>query len=104
MNLEILKDRILKWGEDRSFPGNATEIGQCRKLVEEANEALAAALVGDTVELVDAIGDTFVVLTLLCQVSGLKLEHCVADALEVIEQRDPSKGRWKDGAWVKGSK
>ena len=104
-----------KWPED-----GGDLIGQARKLQEEANEVLEAAAIldmfdnlllkydttGDNGEaykvaqelLVDGIGDTLVVLAVICAGQGLDLRECLKHAYYQIKDR---KGRMIKGKFVK---
>lgn len=104
-----------KWPED-----GGDLIGQARKLQEEANEVLEAAakitqafsmkpgnfypelqeqMLDDAFdELADGIGDTLVVLVVICAGQGLDLRECLKIAYYDIKDR---KGRMINGKFVK---
>lgn len=105
------------------WPENGGDlIGQARKLQEEANEVLEAAakitqafnmgtgnfypypelqehLLDNALdELMDGVGDTLVVLAIICAGQGLDLRECLKYAYYQIKDR---KGRMINGKFVK---
>ena len=126
--LESLTGAIHQWGRERGIHQNGNLVSQSQKLIEEAQETLAAAprfAAADKAlehlsdpnfesdrevvdeyeaaykEFADGIGDTFVVLVQLCAIAGVTLEDCVEAAYEEIRDR---KGHLnEDGVFVKES-
>lgn len=119
----ILKITYQKDGETTfDFPeGGGTLLGQARKLVEEAQEALEAAAVIEAFDrlftdyshaeggdeylnardlLRDAIGDTFIVLCILSAGADVALTACIEEAWHEIKNR---KGRMINGKFVKAA-
>jgi hypothetical protein len=123
-----LANAVIQWGIDRKIcnlkPG-ATLFGQSEKLVEEATEVLTAVYGLATIEQLfdeygenlpaddtplqekyakfcndfdDGIGDTLVVLILLCEMANTNLTTCLAKAYNEIKDR---KGEMIDGKFVK---
>lgn len=100
--------------------GGGTLVGQARKLVEEATEVLEAATMLDMLAgiqmadpethcealreaeqlLIDGIGDTAVVLSVICGGEGLSLLDCFKEAYMEIKDR---KGRMINGKFVKAA-
>jgi len=126
--LESLTGAIHQWGRERGIHQNGNLASQAEKLIEEAQETLAAAPrlaaanssldhlddpnfddreVVDEYEaaykeFADGIGDTFVVLVQLCAIAKIDLEDCVYNAYQEIRDR---KGHLNaDGVFVKESK
>ena len=115
--LESLTGAIHQWGRERGIHQNGNLVSQSQKLIEEAQETLAAAprlaaansSLEDYVEygaaykeFADGIGDTFVVLVQLCAIAKIDLEDCVYNAYQEIRDR---KGYLnEDGVFVKESK
>lgn len=121
--LESLTGAIHQWGRERGIHQNGNLVSQAQKLIEEAQETLAAAPAFDAHKndktsqnfaamlraydevykpFIDGIGDTFVVLVQLCAIAGITLEDCVEAAYEEIRDR---KGYLnEDGVFVKESK
>ncbi len=90
--LDELVPKIIEWGDRRSLLDASKVQGQTVKLAEEVGE-LAAAICridqpGRRAEAADAIGDIFVVITLLAEQLGFRVEECVAGAYRQIAQRD----------------
>ena len=66
-SLEQLQESVIEWANERKllFPENAPK--QKLKLIEECGELARAILKNDIKEQKDAIGDVFVVLTILAE-------------------------------------
>ena len=71
---------------------------QTVKLMEEVGELSRAVARRDAESFDDAIGDCVVVLTILAQSQGRKIEDCIEGAWSVIENR---KGVTVNGFFVK---
>lgn len=71
---------------------------QMLKLTEEVGELAAAIARSNTEATVDAVGDTMVVLTILCQQLGIDLAESYMSAYETIKNR---KGKNVNGVFVK---
>ena len=126
--LESLTGAIHQWGRERGIHQNGNLVSQSQKLIEEAQETLAAAprlaaaletqvtfnsvAISSSLddyeecgaaykEFSDGIGDTFVVLVQLCAIAKIDLEDCVYNAYQEIKDR---KGYLnEDGVFVKES-
>ena len=101
MDANTLIKLTRQWGRQKGITGElgcGTQAGQYRKLVEEVGELGQALIANDSVETIDAIGDIAVVLILLADMKGLKLEYCLESAFDVIQHR---KGRMVNGVFVK---
>lgn len=96
--MEQLIDKVIQWGQDRNIIGGATPLSQQNKLEEEVAELRKALEENDGPEIVDAIGDSMVVLTLQAAQLGLRLEDCLASAYDTIKDR---KGKMHNGMFVK---
>ncbi len=96
--MEQLIDKVIEWGKDRNIIGGATPLSQQNKLEEEVAELRSALETNNGPEIVDAIGDSLVVLTLQAAQLGLRLEDCLASAYDVIKDR---KGKMHNGVFVK---
>lgn len=104
MTLETLIGAIHQWGRERGIHQNGRLDSQAGKLVEEANETFEAAKklalsVAGWDELMDGIGDTFVVLVQLCAIAGIELEEAIDRAY--LEIRDRKGFLNEDGVFVK---
>lgn len=96
--METIVDKVIQWGKDRNIVGGATALAQQGKLEEEVAELREALETNNGLEIVDAIGDSAVVLILMSAILGLRFEDCVAQAYEVIKNR---KGKLVDGKFIK---
>ena len=91
-------DLIRSWADDRNLIDGSNPKAQFVKLLEEIGE-LAEGLSKDKTALVlDAIGDSVVVLTIIAAQLGVSIETCIAMAWDQIKDR---KGRMVDGVFIK---
>ena len=93
-------DLIRQWAEDRNLIEGSDLKSQFVKLIEEAGELANAIGKKNDIEFADAIGDMFVVLTILAAQNGMDIEDCIANAYYEIKDR---KGKMLDGIFVKES-
>ena len=97
LELITLIGKVKEWSIDKKLDV-ADPHKQFIKLIEEVGE-LASGLSKSNHELiVDSIGDSMVVLIILCQQLGLTLEHCLEVAYNEIKDR---KGKIINGVFVK---
>lgn len=94
----IYAGRIRQWASDRNLIEGSDVKSQFVKLMEEAGELASAIAKQRDDEFADAVGDMFVVLTILSAQKGLDIEECIAGAWLEIKDR---KGRMVDGVFVK---
>ena len=94
----IYANRIRQWAHDRNLIAGSDTKSQFVKLMEEAGELAASIARGDQDEFEDAIGDMFVVLTIMAAQTGADIEECIAHAWHEIKDR---KGRMVDGVFIK---
>jgi len=97
---DYLRYAIENWATTRGFfkDGGATVYGQSKKLIEECLEVFEAVVLDDENEFIDGIGDTLVVLIVLCKLYDVDILDCLEKAYNTIKTR---KGHWKDGIFVK---
>lgn len=95
-----LFDKIRQWGIDRNFETDATIDGQVKKMFEEAAELALAVGADNHKEIVDAIGDCVVVLTMIAMLygHGMTVERCAELAYNQIKDR---KGIMRNGKFIK---
>jgi NTP pyrophosphatase (non-canonical NTP hydrolase) len=116
-----LIQQVKEWAIDKKITGKngeGTIDGQSKKMIEEANETLAACsrLVGigrardfqgnnlifleayTLVEVKDGIGDTLVTLIILAEMLGTNLDECLQMAYDTISKRT---GKMVNGTFVK---
>ncbi|MCT1904097.1 MazG-like family protein [Oceanobacillus sojae] len=100
MNLDDLTGLIKVWAIDRGL--NTTDPSkQMLKLAEEHGELAASLAKGrKKAKVKDAVGDMYVVLTILCMQLGIDIEDCIEAAYEDIADR---KGKMVNGVFVKES-
>lgn len=89
---------VIDWASKRNIIQGGTIEGQVGKLKEELQELVDALDDNDQYEVVDAIGDISVVLTILAAMRGTTLSKCQFQAYNEIKDR---KGRMINGAFVK---
>ena len=99
LNLQVLTNNIRRWATERNLH-TADHTKQALKLGEEAGELFEGLAKDDTDLVRDAIGDIFVVLTILSMQIGYSIESNIELAYEEIKDR---KGRMIDGVFVKES-
>ena len=91
-------DDIRQWAEDRNLVCGATPEAQFQKLLEEVTELYEALRTDNISDIVDAIGDCVVVLTILAAQKNLDMEFCIDEAYDEIKDR---KGQMINGVFVK---
>lgn len=91
-------ENIRKWAEDRNLIDGSTPHRQMVKLMEEVQELQDGLDDDNEIEIVDAIGDCIVVLTIMATQMNYFVEDCIGHAWEQIKDR---KGRMVDGVFVK---
>lgn len=94
----IYADRIRGWAHDRNLLEGSDVKSQFVKLMEEAGELAQAIAKQRDDEFADAIGDMFIVLTILAAQKHMQIENCIAGAWNEIKDR---KGRMVDGIFQK---
>lgn len=73
---------------------------QMLKLMEEVGELAQGLVKNKHAQVVDSIGDIYVVLTILSMQLDIDLEYCVNVAYKEIEDR---KGKMVNGTFIKES-
>jgi len=93
---------VLKWAKDKGILNSNDEsvMKQTLKLVSEVGELSDAIIKKDESEIIDAIGDIQVVLTILCEQLYLCEDECFKSAYNVIKNRT---GKTVDGVFIKDS-
>ena len=93
-----LVNKIEHWAVDRNLIEGSDSFRQYNKLEEEADELLVGLMAKDMDEVSDAIGDMFVVLTIIAKQNGLMIGNCIEGAYNEIKDR---KGKMVNGIFVK---
>lgn len=96
-DLNKLTSAIKLWSADRNLHAQDHKM-QTLKVGEEVGELFKAIVKNDQEELIDAVGDTYVTLVILCQQLGIEIEDCVSVAYNEIKDR---KGKLVDGTFIK---
>ena len=73
-------------------------VRQCAKLFEEGGELTRACIRNDKPEIIDGIGDCFVVLTIVAMRQGLNIQDCIEAAYNEIKGR---QGQMVNGFFVR---
>ena len=96
-DLNKLTSAIKLWSAERNLHTQDYKM-QTLKVGEEVGELFKAIVKNDTEELIDAVGDTYVTLVILCQQLGIEIEDCVNVAYSEIKDR---KGKLVDATFIK---
>lgn len=91
-------DLIIGWAKDRNLIEGSDLKSQFVKLIEEAGELANAIGKKNDIEFADAIGDMFVVLTIMAAQNRMHIEDCIDGAWQEIKDR---KGKMLDGIFQK---
>ena len=95
-------NNIKKWFSDRGITQNGTQLSQATKMLEEVTEVFDAISTQNKLDLMDGIGDVFVTLVGLAEVSNVDIWSCIDMAYREIKDR---KGYLReDGTFVKEEK
>lgn len=97
MKLGITTRSIKQWAEDRKLH-TADSNKQFLKLAEEFGELAEGIAKGKENEVKDALGDMYVVMTILAMQRGHDIEECIELAYNEIKDR---KGKMVNGVFVK---
>src|SRR5690625_3090516 len=97
MNLNVYTDRIKFWAIERGLDA-ADPHKQALKLGEEFGELCEGLAKGNRELVKDAVGDMFVVMTILSMQLDLNIEDCIEHAYNEIKDR---QGRMVNGVFVK---
>lgn len=97
INQMTTTELIRQWSIDRKL-NIAEPSKQMIKLVEELGELASGLARQDDYAIIDALGDMYVVMTILAQQLGLCIENCIDIAYEVIKNR---KGKMVGGIFIK---
>lgn len=97
--MDELTNKVEQWAMARDLH-TANPDKQMLKLGEEFGELCEAMAKDKPLDKVDAIGDMFVVLTILSMQLGTSIDNCIKHAYEQIEFR---KGKTVNGVYIKES-
>ena len=97
-NKENIFGLIRDWAEERGIYDKGDAKTQLIKLYEESGELAQALLKEDRDGIIDAIGDSVVVLTNLAKLVGTDIETCIQSAYDEISNRT---GKMVNGTFQK---
>ena len=90
-------NKIQQWAKDRKLD-KADPTKQTIKLGEEFGELCQGIAKGNEAQVIDSIGDMYVVMTILSMQLEIDIEDCVNAAYEEIKDR---KGKLVNGVYIK---
>ncbi len=96
--MDNITEKIRQWASDRNLILGATTASQFQKLGEEFGELGRAFIEANPVKVRDAIGDMYVVMTILAAQGNMAIEDCIVSAYHEIKDR---KGKMIDGIFIK---
>ena len=96
-DLNKLTSAIKLWAVERNLHSQDHKM-QTLKVGEEVGELFKAVVKNDETQIIDAVGDTYVTLVILCQQLGIEIADCVSVAYGEIKDR---KGKLVDGTFIK---
>ena len=79
--------RIIQWAEARQIIPNSTPETQLLKCMSELGELADATIKGDSLDVMDAVGDVMVCLINYCALQDINLVNCIAVAYHQIKDR-----------------
>ena len=71
---------ISKWHKDRKITINGNSLTQTVKLLEEAGELASGVTHKDLPEIMDALGDMYVVMVAIAELEGVSIGACIEKA------------------------
>lgn len=80
-------EEIRQWAKDRLILQHSNAKAQFLKTVEETGELASALAKGDIPQVIDAIGDIVVTLTLVAACQNIDIELCIEAAWYAIKDR-----------------
>lgn len=98
-NMNELTIKIENWATERDLDV-ADPNKQVIKLGEEFGELCQGMAKGNTDQVIDSLGDMYVVMTILSMQLDITIDSCVGQAYEEIKHR---KGKMVNGVFVKES-
>lgn len=73
--------KIREWAQARNLINGSTAINQYAKLISEVGETAAAIPQLAYADVADGIGDSFVVLVIICTITGINMEDCCSNVV-----------------------
>jgi NTP pyrophosphatase (non-canonical NTP hydrolase) len=101
MTFNIIEMDVIRWGESRGIIEHSTSEAQVKKTIEEVQELVSAINHKNKADIIDALGDVMVTLTMIAAIEDVPLVECYAHAYNQIKNR---KGYLDaSGLWIKES-
>lgn len=97
MNLNEITELIEHWGIERNLH-KAEPSKQTVKLGEEFGELCQGIAKNNLDQVIDSLGDMYVVMTILSTQLGLDMSNCIESAYDEIKDR---KGKMVNGVFIK---
>ena len=97
MTIDDYVEKINEWATKRGLNKTSND-KQLIKLVEELGELAEGHNKQHDAQVVDSLGDMFVVMTIYCLQRGINISDCINQAVETIKDR---KGKTVDGVFIK---
>ncbi|MBT2215852.1 MazG-like family protein [Virgibacillus dakarensis] len=97
MNLNELTANIEQWAAEKGLD-EADPNKQILKLAEEFGELCQGMVKGNATQVIDSIGDMYVVMTILSMQLDTDIRDCIQFAYDEIRDR---KGKMVNGVFVK---
>ena len=89
--------KIISWAKDRKIDNPILQYAKVNEEIGEIAHELTRSR-RNSIELVDALGDSFVTLIILTNILGYDVNGVISSAYEVIKDR---KGKTVDGSFIK---
>lgn len=86
-SLDELQMLVHAWADERKLLSDSSPQAQMVKLAEEVGELAAGVCRDDRQRIIDSIGDTTVVLIVMCGVLGVSFRDCLQAAYDEIKGR-----------------
>lgn len=99
-DFEELYESLKDWSSDRGIDSKDGLFEQYAKVNEEVGELASSLLRGDSVKIVDDLGDSFITLIIMCIKLGLNPVDCINHSFDEIKDR---KGKKVGNVFVKES-
>ena len=97
MIIDDYVEEINEWATERGLNETSSD-KQLIKLTEELGELAEGHNKQNDDQVVDSLGDMFVVMTIYCLQRGVSLSECINEAVETIKDR---KGKTVNGVFIK---
>lgn len=82
-----LEEAVVRWAKARQIIPNAKPHVQLMKTGSELGELFDAEIKGDTIGIIDGVGDVLVTLIIYCELHKLSLAGCLHAAYDEIKDR-----------------